>query len=95
MSDIFYDSVGNDLRDGDIVRMYHFTGARNRRHFMYKRFAGYHKSNKGDVYGKWHSLDDKDHWFADHSNQFKNITVVVQRKKYHEENLKRSSKWRD
>ena len=30
------DSVGNEFKVGAICRFYHFTGARNRKHYMYK-----------------------------------------------------------
>lgn len=31
------DSVGNEYEIGAIVRIYHFTGAKKRKHFMYKQ----------------------------------------------------------
>lgn len=34
---MLFDSVGNEYQVGAIVRMYHFTGARKRKHYMYKQ----------------------------------------------------------
>jgi len=95
VNEYYYDSCGNKLLDGDIVRMYHFTGARNRKHYMYKRFTGYCKSPTGEIYGTWESLGNKSHNFVEYDNNFKEIIVVVQRAEYRGENLRRSKKWRD
>lgn len=31
------DIAGNEIREGDILKVYHFTGARNKKHYMYKQ----------------------------------------------------------
>lgn len=31
------DCVGNEIHEGAILKVYHFTGARNRKYFMYKQ----------------------------------------------------------
>ena len=92
---MFYDSMGNELIKGDIVRMYHFTGTRNRRHFMYKRFTGYCTSHKGNQYGTWQSLDEPEHNFVEYDNKFKDIIIIVQRNKFHKETLIKSKTLRD
>ena len=45
------DSVGNKIHEGAILRVYHFTGARNRKHYMYKQVGEYsEKHNAWKVY---------------------------------------------
>lgn len=34
--DVFYDSKGNELREFDVVKVFHFIGKRRKRHYMYK-----------------------------------------------------------
>ena len=34
--DVFYDSKGNELREFDVVKVFHFVGKRRKRHYMYK-----------------------------------------------------------
>lgn len=34
-----YDKTGREIVVGDIVKVYHFTGARRKRHYMYKQAA--------------------------------------------------------
>ncbi len=42
-----YDKKGIEIRAGDILKVYHFTGARNKKHYMYKMAWIY----------SWHSED--------------------------------------
>ena len=34
--DVFYDSKGNEIREFDVVKVFHFIGKRRKRHYMYK-----------------------------------------------------------
>ncbi len=36
MSDVFYDRKGNEISEFDVVKVFHFTGARRKQHYMYK-----------------------------------------------------------
>ncbi len=90
---IFYDSVGNELKPGDIIRMFHFVGARKRKHYMYKKFIGYETYNKVTI-GIFNHLDG-DGGFRSRDNEYQNKIVVVQRAKYEQANLRRSKILRD
>ena len=35
------DKVGREIEPGDILRVFHFTGARGKRHYMYKQARCY------------------------------------------------------
>lgn len=35
-----YDKNGREIMIGDIVKIFHFTGARRKRHYMYKQVVG-------------------------------------------------------
>ena len=89
----FYDSVGNELKPGDLIRMYHFTGAQNRKHYMYKRFLKYVKGKK-DTFGVFEHLDNEGTFRAKQDHVKDNI-VVVQRSKFEHKNLKRNRSLRD
>lgn len=94
----WYDSVGNELKAGDIVRMYHFTGARGKRHYMYKRFVDYEQhilhGFQTKYYGVFEHLDGSG-TFRSHGNEYKDRIVIVQRAKYEDKELKRNLKLRD
>lgn len=90
----FTDSVENELIPGDIVRMYHFAGARNRKFYTYKRFIGYIENN-GMIAARYQSLDDEEHFFSDVGNKLKNDILVVQRARNHDKDLKKNQKMRD
>lgn len=53
-----YDKHGNELREFDVVKVYHFTGARRKKHYMYKwliikqdeLYALHLEGNSGDGY---------------------------------------------
>ena len=34
-----YDEKGKELKDGQLVRVFHFTGARNKKNYMYKQIS--------------------------------------------------------
>lgn len=34
-----FDERGKELKDGQIIRVYHFTGARKKKHYMYKQVS--------------------------------------------------------
>jgi IS1 family transposase len=47
---------GYPIMVGDVLKMYHFTGARRKKHYMYKwviekngRLFGHHLGNRGDA----------------------------------------------
>ena len=37
------DKTGREIKRGDIVKVYHFTGARRRKYYMYKQCLGLRK----------------------------------------------------
>lgn len=41
MNGVLYDKRGIPIERGDIVKVFHFTGARRKRHFMYKQCLGF------------------------------------------------------
>jgi len=40
MTEALYDKHGREIKRGDIVKVFHFIGARNKRHYMYKHCLG-------------------------------------------------------
>lgn len=40
MTDVCRDKHGREIVRGDIVKVYHFTGARRKRYYMYKQALG-------------------------------------------------------
>lgn len=40
MTDTVRDKTGREIKPGDIVKVYHFTGARRKRYYMYKQALG-------------------------------------------------------
>jgi len=44
--DVFFDKHGNQLRELDVVKVFHFIGARRKRHYMYKWLR---KNEKGEL----------------------------------------------
>lgn len=40
MADLLYDKHGIPIERGDIVKVFHFIGARRKRHYMYKQCLG-------------------------------------------------------
>lgn len=51
----FYDKHGNKLREFDVVKVFHFTGARRKKHYMYKWLR---RNEKGELCMK--HLDEAD-----------------------------------
>lgn len=35
-----YDKTGREIMQGDVLKVFHFVGARNKRHYMYKQVVG-------------------------------------------------------
>jgi len=35
-----YDKTGREIKVGDVLKVFHFVGARNKRHYMYKQVTG-------------------------------------------------------
>lgn len=46
------DKFGRQILPGDILKVFHFIGARRKRHYMYKQAIEYVTLNKGGVYLK-------------------------------------------
>ncbi|MBX4911420.1 hypothetical protein HJA82_29340 [Rhizobium bangladeshense] len=52
-----YDEHHREIKVGDIVKVFHFVGARRKRHFMYKQVIEHRKSSTSDtVYMKFSHL---------------------------------------
>lgn len=62
MMEAVYDKTGRKLEVGDILKVYHFTGARwRKRYFMYKQIVGTKTLGKsGDLYLVVSHLNMKD-----------------------------------
>lgn len=43
------DAKGREIEAGDVLKVFHFTGARRKRHFMYKQAVAYVVHDKGVV----------------------------------------------
>lgn len=47
-----FDEKGNEIRPGAVLKVFHFIGARRKRHYMYKQAVGYVTLPKGSQYLK-------------------------------------------
>jgi hypothetical protein len=54
-----YDKTGREIMRGDILKVFHFTGRRRKRHYMYKQVIGERLLGKSQA----------DYWFLSHLNQ--------------------------
>ena len=93
----FFDSVGNEIKEGDVIRMFHFVSRNGRNEYMYKRIGSIHpESGMLKVYHIALPLNPRaDEFFLAHSKDF-HASVVVQRAILNpNENLKRSYQWID
>lgn len=61
----FVDIAGNEIHEGAILEMYHFTAHHNRKQFMYKQVRGYKKYNDGTIFLEIYHLplNNKKDWF--------------------------------
>lgn len=55
-----YDKKGREIIRGDVLKMYHFTGARRKKHYLYKQVLG--PAEVGDFLKVGH-LDFSDDFF--------------------------------
>lgn len=46
------DCVGNEIHETAILKVFHFTGSRNRKHFMYKQVGEIFVAKDGSKYHK-------------------------------------------
>lgn len=93
----FFDSVGNEIKKGDIVRMFHFVSKSGRNEYMYKLIGPVHpESGMLTVFHITPPLNPQaDEFFLAHHKDL-HATVVVQRAFFNpNESLKRSYQWRD
>lgn len=44
------DKTGRQIEQGDILKVFHFTGRRNKRHYMYKQVTGFKTLGSGTEY---------------------------------------------
>jgi len=42
-----YDKHGREIKVGDVLKVFHFVGARRKRHYMYKHVVGTRPANDG------------------------------------------------
>lgn len=62
------------FKRGDIVKVYHFTGARRKRYYMYKQCLGVNR----------YRYDGQDYMFFSHLNFIDTIDIKVKDSPYHE-----------
>lgn len=51
------DKTGRQIERGDVLKVFHFTGARRKRHYMYKQVMGTRTLGSGDEYAVIDHLD--------------------------------------
>lgn len=69
------DCVGNEIHEGAILKVFHFVGARRRKHFMYKLVG----SLREDGYRKIHHLPmnpDAAYYYKKENENLENSAVV-------------------
>lgn len=63
IEDSYYDKTGRKIEEFDVLKVYHFTGARRKKHYMYKQVIL--EESKGKFYYKCLHLTDRSesgHW---------------------------------
>ena len=103
----YIDSVGNEIKTGDIIRMYHFTSYyKRRKEYQYKQIGKPYNNVAGKEIGlKVHHLPIEKNsmnmlskgFFIANNKDFKNCVVVstVYDADTNNRNLKRNKKLRD
>lgn len=59
-SGAIYDKTGREIMLWDVLKVFHFTGARNKRHYMYKHVVGERVLGSGNSYWFLSHLDPKE-----------------------------------
>lgn len=57
------DKTGRQIERGDILKVFHFVGSRNKRHFMYKQVLGTKTLGSGSEYAMLSHLGLKDDYY--------------------------------
>jgi hypothetical protein len=89
MSELF-DKNGKEIKCGDIVKVFHFIGARRKRHYMYKQALGIEHFNpdKSAPYMRFSHLDLSESSYVEPADgrTLKDYEVVQTLKHYGENN---------
>lgn len=56
-TDALHDKKGIPIMKGDVVKVLHFIGARNKKHYMYKQCVAQHRWTDGSFYLEFSHLD--------------------------------------
>jgi hypothetical protein len=59
------DKNGRHIERGDILKVFHFTGGRRKRHFMYKQAIGTKALNSNTVYMMFSHLEMDDQYYLE------------------------------
>ena len=67
MTDVCRDKHGREIMRGDIVKVYHFTGSRRKRYYMYKQALGIRvwPSGTGRMMFSHLDFDSDGHYYED------------------------------
>lgn len=61
-----YDKTGREIIIGDVLKVFHFTGSRRKKHFMYKQVVGrYLTKDSKTPYLKLSHLDTSGDWYSE------------------------------
>lgn len=71
------DIVGNEIHPGAILKVFHFYGARKRKHFMYKKVNGIVEKGQYKYYEISH-LTDEGCYYIPIKQEILEYSVVVQ-----------------
>lgn len=59
------DKNGRQIERGDVLKVFHFTGSRNRRHYMYKQVLGVKTLQSGNEYLMFSHLELNDDYYLE------------------------------
>lgn len=62
---VIRDKTGRQIERGDVVRVYHFTGSRRKRHYMYKQALGTKMLGSGTLYMMFSHLNMDDEYYLE------------------------------
>jgi hypothetical protein len=75
---VAFDKNGRPIERGDVLKVYHFTGLRRKRHYMYKQALGPWTTRDGTTYMRFGHLDLGDEHYVEPTGRILKDYEIVQ-----------------